>query len=114
MNECGTKTPQRSKTNWLVNLPLFLLAIFVTLTDALHDPAIAAVNPFSPSTMKWIFFTLAIIGFYLRNFQTKKEISFSQQGPKELTSGPADVILTTNGMSSQKPKEFGGDNGPGA
>lgn len=112
------KPPYRSKTNWMVNTPLFLLAILATLTEALKSPEISAVNPFSPGTMKWILFALAITGFYLRNFKTNKEITWKKHGNEDLTSGPPDVILNDN-HGLQTPNEIpkipgGGPDGPSA
>jgi hypothetical protein len=80
-NHCAptTKNPLKSKVNWLVNLPLVLLALSATL----HDPAVMVDSPLAPSTMRWILWGLAIASVLFRNVGEQKKLAWRNQNNPE-------------------------------
>lgn len=106
---CPTTLPEKpaykSKTNWLVNLPLVVVALLASLPDALQDPTVAANNPLGAGKTKIILWGVAILNFYFRNFGKQSTLTLGnrQTGPDQpLTSGPADVILNNDVQSPYK------------
>jgi hypothetical protein len=90
MTSSQTVSPIRSKTNWLVNLPLILLAI----SETLKDPQVMDGSPIPQSSLKWVLWGLAAVGVYLRNRAKNRALSTQKQDTpdlviKEDTSGPS-------------------------
>lgn len=120
---CETKPAYKSKTNWLVNLPLFIVAIMASLPDALNDPMVSANNPLGAGKTKMILWAVAILNFYFRNFSKQTTLTVGKSSPaanNPLTNRPADVILKSDDVqspntgyriSNEIPKEAGGTNG---
>jgi hypothetical protein len=90
-----TKSPLKSKANWLVNLPLLLLALSATL----HDPAVMAESPLPPGTLRWILWGLTIAGFMIRN--TGKQQVTAWGAPHE-TDGTVPQPNTQSVVITQK------------
>lgn len=93
-----TKPAYKSKTNWLVNVPLFAMALLASLPDVLNDPMVSANNPLEASTTKTILWAVAILSFYLRNFGKQTTLTLTQP----LTNPPGDVMLS-NDMQPSNP-----------
>lgn len=120
-----TKPVYKSRVNWLVNLPLFLIALMASLPGALQDPIVSANNPLGSGTTKIILWVVAILNFYFRNFAKQTTLtmgntaSTSINPDQPLTNAPADVILKSDDVQSQNktyhisteiPPETGGPN----
>jgi len=113
------KPAYKSKTNWLVNLPLFAVALLSSLPDALQDPTVAANNPLGAGKTKMLLWGVAILNFYFRNFGKQSNLTL-KKSTDPLTNAPADVILKSDDVqspnsgyriSNEIPKEAGGTNG---
>jgi len=117
------KPAYKSKTNWLVNLPLFAIAILASLPDALQDPTVAANNPLGAGKTRIILWVVALLNFYLRNFSKQSNLTLGKSSTnvdQPLTNAPADVTLKPDDVqspnsgyriSNEIPKEAGGTNG---
>ena len=115
-----TKPAYKSKTNWLVNVPLFAMALLASLPDVLNDPVVSANNPLGAGTTKTILWAVAILSFYLRNFGKQTALTLTNSTSNlALTNPPADVILSNDvqpsnpnyTISNEIPPEAGGVNG---
>lgn len=121
-----TKPVYKSKVNWLVNLPLFLMALLFSLPGALQDPTVMAYNPLGPGTTKMVLWVVAILNFYFRNFAKQSTLTMgntaatSTNTDQPLTNAPVDVILKPDDVqspnqnytiSNQIPPEAGGSDG---
>jgi hypothetical protein len=130
MSDCRcdhpTKPVYKSKVNWLVNLPLFFMAILASLPGAMEDPNVAANNPLGAGKTKMILWVVAILNFYFRNFSKQTTLTMgntaatSTNADQPLTNRPADVILNSDDVqspnigyriSNEISKEAGGTNG---
>jgi len=112
-----TKPAYKSKTNWLVNVPLFAVAILASLPDVLNDPTVSANNPLGAGKTKMVLWIVAILNVYLRNFGKQTTLTLKNTLP--LTNPPADVMLSNDvqpsnsnyTISNEIPPEAGGVNG---
>jgi len=96
-----TKPAYKSKTNWLVNLPLFSMAALSSFQDII------------PPVM--VLWAVAILNFYLRNFDQPMGLTFKKQQEDPLTNQKTGVILPYDVQSSNqgdiKKSYPGGTNG---
>ena len=120
-----TKPGYKSKTNWLVNLPLFGMAILATFADALQDPELMSLSPISPGKSKLIIWAIALVSFYLKNFGKQTKLDWGKTRNMVTTNSPLtnaapDVILNSDDVrspnqnytvSNEIPPEAGGKHG---
>jgi len=110
------KPAYQSKTNWLVNLPLFAVALLASLPDALQDPTVAANNPLGAGKTKMLLWAVAILNFYFRNFGKQSNLTL-KKSTDPLTNAPVGVTLQNDDLqspykiSNEIPPEAGGPNG---
>ena len=83
-----TKPAYKSKTNWLVNLPLLAMAVLTSLSGSVQ-----ALSDFIPPPI--ILWSTAILNFYYRNFDEPTVLTFKKQ-PKE--SPPLPLTNQKNGV----------------
>lgn len=115
-----TKPAYKSKTNWLVNLPLFAVALLASLPDVLNDPTVSANNPIGAGKTKTILWIVAILNVYFRNFGKQTILTLKNPPAQTLTNTSTDVTLSNDDVqspnteyriSNEIPSTAGGVNG---